>query len=482
MNKTHARYATAGLFAIMITISASAQKKKFDRVDFTPVATKPVPFTPFKKTDFAPAGVSDDVTITLPNKKKVKLSDYINTLNQIESNLSAIGFAKDRKQNSIVASKYKGAGTLTVTNSNMQLVRTAAMVPMTKAPAMTARFVNNDNRLSRAKELSKTLNPANAERINSLPNEKFDRTVDLTPPVFRSGDYGVTIIGKYYLKGENDPFVFSSNDLTPVGLTRVMGGTTSFYTAGLNITAASTLPELGGLTAFKLETEFTARSSREQKHSSKAKLQIMQQVLLNENRTAVAEDSYSFNENRIYQANKLIGSADIFTYGINLLLPVDFYLTAVGIGANIDVDLKKTGITGSIGPRVSQSIILETSASELAGAIGEGIGNTVDVGVGGELRLIEGGFDFGFTAGLAANNNRLVFVNDMYGEADVSLLLGRLFTYYQYPVYKCDNIQGLTDLACWEIRRVETDLFNTGAAIKFEKKVIDDDNSVYVNW
>jgi hypothetical protein len=106
----------------------------------------------------------------------------------------------------------------------------------------------------------------------------------------------------------------------------------------------------------------------------------------------------------------------------------------------------------------------------------------VDVGVGGELRLMEGGFDYGFSAGLAVNSNKLVFINDMQGEVDLELLRGRLFTFYQYPVFTCKSIFDAADIECWEMRRVENDLFNTGAALKYERTVVNEDKSGPVNW
>jgi hypothetical protein len=163
-------------------------------------------------------------------------------------------------------------------------------------------------------------------------------------------------------------------------------------------------------------------------------------------------------------------------------MPVDFYMSASSVGADIDVDMTRTGITGSMGPRAAQSIFLETSYTEVIGPFGEGISSMVDVGVGGELRIIEGGFDYGFSAGLTVNNNRLFFINDMQGEVDVDLLRGRLFTFYQYPLYVCEGILGIATPTCWEIRRVENDLFNTGAALKFERTVINEDKTAPVKW
>ncbi|RYY90198.1 MAG: hypothetical protein EOO15_03660, partial [Chitinophagaceae bacterium] len=446
-------------------LSASAQKRSIPQKDFELQSSTAQPFKPYEKKDFAPVATPDETMITLPNKKKVKLSDYVRALNQIERNLSAIGITQARQQKTVLASRYKLAGAAAVTGVVPQAVNMQVAQAKPRNQLLTTRFLNRSLTFQRVLKVRNDLFAAeSAARINALPNEKFERNHNLTPDVFKSGDYGVKIVANYYLKGENDPFVITSADMNAAGLERLMKGTTSFYTAGLKLTASSTLPSLGGLTGYELDAEFTARANSAQKHSARAKLTVMQQVLLNETPT-INNDNYTFSQNRSFPINKLIGSADVFTYGLNLFLPVDFYFNAVGVGADIDVDLKRTGISGSMGPRASQSIILETSATELVGAGGELIGATVDAGVGGELRLIEGGLDYGFRAGLLVSGRRLVFENDMFAEVDMRFLRGRLYTFYTYPYFKCENIitQGF-DLKCWEQRRVENDLFNTGAA------------------
>jgi hypothetical protein len=465
---------------ILAATNADAQKKQINQDLFTPVETKSVNFVPFKKSDFTKESKSVDELITLPNKKKVKLSDYIAVLNKIEGNLAAIGFSKDRAQKTIIASRFKKAN---FASPAISVLPKANVKPANAT--INTKFVSTkiQNKSPISDKLAKAIERLSAIQIGALPNENFDRTFHLTPAPFRNGDYSATLDLTYYLKGELDPFFVASNQMRNDSLAVLVKETSSFYTAGLNLTVAVAVPEVGNITAYKLETEFTARSSRTKKHSSKAKLTVMQQVLINENTPNRTGDATTYRENRLYNVSQLIGAADVFTYGLNLLMPVDFYLNAVGIGADIDVDMDRMGISGSMGPRAAQSIILETSLTELAGPFGEGISNTVDVGVGGELRLIEGGLDYGFSAGLTVNNNRLVFINDMQGEADLELLRGRLFTFYKYPVFTCDNIflQGL-DLSCWEMRRVENDLYNTGAALKFEKTVVNEDKSAFVKW
>jgi hypothetical protein len=469
------------LVALFAATSLNAQKKKINQDQFSPLNATKVSFTPYSKADFTKdTKASESQEITLPNKKKMKLGDYISTLNRIEGNLSNIGFSKNRTQKTVVASRFRKASFNGAAATNTVLPKATVKPANT---AITAKFVTSKNsQLSNLKSIGITPK-LREEQVNALPNEPFDRTHHLTPPAFRNGDYAATLDVTYYLKGEVDPFFADSKQLRMDSIRNMVKETNSVYTAGLNITVGADVPELGNIVAYKLETEFTARSNKSKKHSSKAKLMVMQQVLINENTPNRNGDASTYKENKLYNINKLIGSADVFTYGINALMPVDFYMSAGSIGADIDVDMTRTGISGSMGPRAAQSIFLETSATEMASFIGEGISGMVDAGVGGELRLVEGGFDYGFKAGLNIINNRLAFENDMQGEIDLELLRGRLFTFYKYPVFVCDNIfLQFGDVNCWEMRTVENDLFNTGAALKFEKVVVNEDRSAYVKW
>lgn len=466
--------------AIVTTSAADAQRKKITKEQFTPAATKKVVFVPYKITDFATDAKSGNKLITLPNKKKVKLTEYVNALNLIEGNLSDIGFAKTRKEKTIVASKFRKA--------DFSRPGLTTLLPAASAkPANTViqtKFVSTklQNKIILQERLKDALRERRESEINALPNQPFDRTHHLTPAPFRNGDYSATLDLTYYLKGVVDPFFVRKNQMRNDSLAKIIRETNSEFTAGMNITVMADVPEVGNITAYKLEAEYTSRSNKSKKHSSKSKLTVMQQVIINESNPNRNGDASSYRENRLHNLTKLIGAADVFTYGLNLLMPVDFYMNASSIGANIDVDMNRTGVSGSIGPRAAQSIFLETSYTELVGPFGEGISNVVDVGVGGELRLLEGGFDYGFSAGLAVNSNKIVFINDMQGEVDLELLRGRLFTFYQYPVFTCKSIFNAADIECWEMRRVENDLFNTGAALKYERTVVNEDMSAPVNW
>ena len=108
--------------------------------------------------------------------------------------------------------------------------------------------------------------------------------------------------------------------------------------------------------------------------------------------------------------------------------------------------------------------------------------DVLDAGVGGELRLVEGGLDFGGNIGLTLEKGTLVLKNDVYKAIDVSLLRGRLYTYYSYPKYTCNNIFGALDPNCWAVETVQNDLFNTGTAIRYQKVLFDDNKDKTLDW
>jgi hypothetical protein len=469
-------------FAVMIAApDAFGQKKKITKELFAPTVATKVTFVPYKISDFTTDAKKANQLITLPNKKKVKLSDYVNALNTLESNLSAMGFPKNRAQKTIVASRFKKA----------DFTRPATTTVLPAAAARPANVAINQkfvtaklsDKLVVKGQVAEAFAKLKQAEVNALPNEKIDRVHHLTPAPFRNGDYSAKLDVTCYLKGELDPFFVNNNQVRFDSITRLMKETTSFFTAGMNITVSADIPEIGNISAYKLETEYTARSNKSRKHSSKSKLTVMQHVIINESNANRSGDVSTYKENKLYNISRLIGAADVFTYGLNIIMPVDFYLSASSIGANIDVDMTRTGISGSIGPRVAQSIFLETSLTETVGPFGEGLSNVADAGVGGELRLMEGGFDYGFSAGIGINGGRIISINDMEGQLDLEFLRGRLFTFYEYPVFTCgQNLFKLADVECWEMRRVENELFNTGAALKFEKTIINEDRSALVKW
>jgi hypothetical protein len=93
-----------------LTITAiNAQKAQFGKDKFQPLKSNKLTYTPYTVNDFSKIDKTkgENDLITLPNKKKVTLGNYLKTINHIEKNLSEIGINRNRTEQVVVASKYK---------------------------------------------------------------------------------------------------------------------------------------------------------------------------------------------------------------------------------------------------------------------------------------------------------------------------------------------------------------------------------------
>jgi len=480
-------YVYAAMLACLFAHThAGAQKPQLSKEKFQPVKTTRLAFTPFTVADFVKNDKSKGLKdlVTLPNKKKVTLESYLKTLNHIEGNLSGIGISRNRTEQVVIASRYKPAITATsVKPAPAAGVKTAAI----SKSAMSNRFQLANMSVSEKTLALNKLKDELSDRLlpdaDNLPNEPFITEKNFSIPEFKVADYGVTVKASYTQKGILDPFSISSRQLNNDSLKRIIKNSNNEFTIGFKINISTDIPAVGNFNIYKLESEFTSKANKEQKHKSKARLQVLERVLLDENKSP-SGDTYSFDENAIYNTRQKLGAADIFSYGLNVLLPVDMYLMSTGVGADFDMDISRTGVGGTISPVITQSIILETSASETTGPAADLLNfDILDIGVGGELRLLQGGFDLGGNAGLTVSGGGLKFLNDTYTAASIKMLQGRLYTFYVYPQFTCDNIflQGL-DPSCWVARRVENNFFDTGSFVEFQQVLADEFKGKNLKW
>jgi hypothetical protein len=478
---------TAVLACLFAHTHAGAQKPQLPREKFQPVKTTPVVFTPFTVADVVKNDKSKGLKdlVTLPNKKKVTLESYLKTLNHIEKNLSGIGISRNRTEQIVIASRYKPA--VSATSLIKPATATGVKTTAISKSAMSNRFQLANMPVSEKTLALNKLKDELGDRLlpdaDDLPNEPFLTEKNFNIPEFKVADYGVTVKASYIQKGVLDPFCISSRQLNNDSLKRIIKNSNNEFTIGFKINISTDIPAVGNFNIYKLESEFTSKANKDQKHKSKARLQVLERVLLDENKNP-SGDTYSFDENAIYNTRQKLGAADIFSYGLNVLLPVDMYLMSTGVGADFDIDISRTGVGGTISPIITQSIILETSASETTGPAADLLNfDILDIGVGGELRLLQGGFDFGGNAGLTVSGGGLKFLNDTYTAASIKMLQGRLYTFYVYPQFTCDNIflQGL-DLSCWVARRVENNFFDTGSFIEFQQVLADEFKGKNLKW
>ncbi len=457
---------------------------------FQPVNTTKLTFTPYKLSDFSKVDKTktEKDPVTLPNGKKVTLAAYLKTINTIESNLSEIGISRDRTQEIVIASNYKPR----VTGIQTTIKPLSVNQPVTtlSKSTLSSRFQFNNlllsdkatQFLSLKNELSNILVP----NADNLPDEAFTNNKDfLDIPQLKALDHTVKVKVNQKQNGLLDPFSISGNRLHADSLNRLIKNTRNKFTIGLNVEIAADLPGVGLFNVYKLESEFTSNANSTQKHRSKAKVQILETVMLNENKEPTG-DNYTFNQNAVFNLNKKLAGADIFAYGINAVLPVDFYLNSTGVGAEFKIDIKRTGVGGTISPVVTQSVFMETSVTELVGPVADLLNfDVLDLGVGGELRLVQLGLDFGINSGLGIRSGSLNFINDTYNAINLKALKGRLFTFYVYPKFKCNNIfdpKAFLSLSCWERRRVENNFFETSSFLEHQQILVDDFKGRKLNW
>jgi hypothetical protein len=463
--------------ALLLNINGIGQKA-FPKENFQLV--KPptaLTFSPYTKTTVAKLSTTktESDLITLPNNKTVSLASYLKTINYIEKNLSDIGYSRDRAEKLIVVSSFKSP------------VLNQVTVPAFSANSTILSKLNLSDRFKL--RLTGTLTPIHPlpkGSVNSLtdadklPNDTITRHENFDIPKFNVGGYGVKINASYDMKGIVDPFRIADNQMNQDSLNKMIKTTSNEYQIAFNVHINTDLPGVGNFNIYKIESQFSSKANTSLK--SKAKLQVLDQLMIDEDRTSTA-NSTSFVKEQVFNTEKKLGAADIYMYGLNAVSPVDFYINCQGIGAGFDMDLTRSGVQGTITPVLTQSIFIESSVSETLGPVADLVNATVlDAGVGGELRLIQGGLDFGGSIGLAFENGALKLKNDVYKAINVNLLSGRIYTFYTFPVYTCDNIFGLLDLSCWAERRVENDLFNTGPAIKFQKVLVDNNKTSTLNW
>ena len=448
---------------------AFAPKNQIQKTEFVAAKSGSVAFTPLsiKDVNSDPSKTVNDM-ITLPNGKKVKLGDYLNTLNTIEKNLAAEGFDKKSLKGTFVVAEFKPK-----VASVAPKIASNNIKPLAKSTI--------DQRFTIAKINTKLeIATKNSGKLIQKTTQVVNRNQTPEPYKFTVADYDVKLTPSFSMTGTTEPLSFASDaERTPANLKNLVKGKNNVYTMNLSVQFDTDIPVLGNVTMYTLSGKFEAKSNKDSSLKSNVRLKVLEQVLITDNKS-LKQDSYSFTQDRDYNINKLIGGADIFMYGLNLLSPVNFYLTSK-VGGSFDVDLSRTGIVGEMGPEVSQAIILESSVFDLAGA-GFLNPNILDAGVGGELKLVQGTLNFGGATGIKAENNKIKLLNDFYNSFDLDFLKGRLYTYYSYPKYDCNSIFDALNPNCYSIVRIESNLFKKDSPLKLELTLVDDNQNIDLGW
>lgn len=470
------------LFFLVGQGQLSAQSKSItdSKLDYT--SKRAITYKPFTYSDFVPKGtkVDGNKTITLPNRKKVPLKKYVDTMNKIEKGLSKKGYStRTLKSKNKIAKHKKGSAV----KKGFRSTRKLTAVPKS---TISKYFNANSNsipikklgnkksyEMSALKIAKSKFNPgkivAPGQLINLNQPVTSNRNHQLEDQKFELFGFGASVKGGYSLTGSAR-----------------RGDDNSTYSMGFNMRAAMKLPtdlsanipivgEVGlpdYIDFYRFEAKYEVNKNSSRKLHKKTLVKVLDRILINESgASATGAESMRVRHTRTFPITKKMGQSSFLLPGIGLMLPAEFH-NSITVGGTVDVRLSPSGIRGQIGPTIGSSILLE------AGVLPADFNDIVNVGVGGRLDIIEVSPTFAGNVGLTFTNNAYVYNDVAAVNYNIELIKGRLYWFYDYPSFICDNIftEGFK-ISCWGIRRVETDLVDTGALFSFNGAILDDDDT-----
>lgn len=516
--------------ALLVTGAAYAQTSKTTVISKTAytkdkfaVAAKPaIPFKPLTMADLAKGGkgVDEKKLLTLPNKKQVTAGVYLKNMNILEKNLNEVGYsAVNNNSNEIVIATAKANAIRLEKSLPVSSIKTAKL----STTAVKDRFISTELKLGstgfKAVSLAK-LSPTNVTTFKATSNkqlvglvknsqlqlitsrlksrllaksESFERGETFGPWDGEVAGFGGKLEGNYTLTAKADRISFDEDNFTTQEILSKIKNTDSKYTMGFNLKFSMKMPaditlEIpvvgavglpGYLDLYRFETNFVSNSNEDKKLESKILLKVADQILIDENKQ-ISGDNYSVVKDEVTPAIRTkIGATDIYMYGLDALIPVDVNWT-LGAGGSLNITMNRSGITGEIGPKITQSLFLE------AGVAPDQFQDIVDVGVGGELRMIGCSMNYGAKTGLSWGGGSVILNNDVYSFLSLEFVRGKLFTFYRYPKFTCECSSflcpELLNPNCYGIKTVKQYLIDTGPLFRQDFTLFDDDQSKTLDW
>lgn len=496
-------------------------KKAYTKDRFAVAAKPAIAHKPLTMADISKGDKKLDAskTVVLPNKKRMTAGAYLKNINTLEKNLNAVGYsAINNNANEIVIATTK--------SNSVKLARSFPKTNLTtrlSATGINDRFSNTEVKLGstnfKTVPLAK-LSPTNVKTFKTAQvNQKFVGLVKTgkfelvssrlkdklagSVETFERGEtfgpwdgevagFGGKLEGSYGLTAKAERITFDENNFTEQELLTKIKNTDSKYTMTFNLKFAMKIPAdidleipiVGAigmpdyLDLYRFEARFTANSNKDKKLESKILLKVADQLLIDENKQ-ISNDNYSVVKDEVTPSIRSdIGASNIYMFGIDQMIPVDVQWT-LGAGGSLDVKMSRSGIQGEIGPKITQSLFLE------AGLVADILDDIVDVGVGGELRMIGASLNFGAKSGLNWGGGSVILNNDIYGFLSLEFIRGKLFTFYKYPKFLCDCSMFCPEFVnpnCWGIKTVKEYLIDTGPLFKQDFTLFDDDKSKALDW
>lgn len=501
--------------------TALITKKAYTKDKFAVAAKPAIAYKPLTMADVAKGSknIDEKKIVSLPNKKQVTAGVYLKNINTLEKNLNAVGYsAVNNNADEIVIATAKSNSVKLGRSLPVSANKTARI----SATAVKDRFTGTELKIGttnfKAVPLTnlapanvKTFKTSSTQKISGLvknprleaiigglkgklaKTESFERGETFGPWDGEVAGFGGKLEGSYSLTAKAEPITFDEDNFTQQEMITKIKNTDSKYTMGFNLKFAMKLPadinlEIpvvgavglpGYLDLYRFECNFTANSNKDKKLESKILLKVVDQLLIEENKQ-LSGDNYSVVKDEVTPAIRTdIGASNIYMYGIDALIPVDVLWT-LGAGGSVNVSMNRAGITGEMGPKITQSLFLE------AGLVHDIFDDIVDIGVGGELRMIGLSMNYGAKTGLSWGGGSVILNNDVYSFLNLEFIRGKLFTFYKYPKFICECSSflcpELINPNCYGIKTVKQYLIDTGPLFSQNFTLFDDDKSKTLNW
>lgn len=228
---------------------------------------------------------------------------------------------------------------------------------------------------------------------------------------------------------------------------------------------------------YTLQADFTARSKEGEKHSYSTKVFVKNQLIIDDHESNNANDIIPYVKAETRPLSEKFGEVDIevelgdfFGNLTSYFLPIDFFWGFEG-GANFAVTMTRSGVSGSMGPSISQSFTVE------AGLVPDwGGGDFIDIGVGGTITPVRLDLNFGANAGFEFRPEGAVLVNDVNFSPQLRMLNGAMYWYYKVPwctcactgPFSCDCLNPTKITECWQLMDIRTNIFSTPSLLNVD--------------
>lgn len=516
------RVLVAGMLLTLVApVAVQAQKTGYTRERFEPVAKQVLPFRPLTAGDFSKVAVGDmSGKVTVPTtKKSMTVAQYLEQLNAIERRLNAGGLSVRTLKADTKLARLRTTKDAVVTPPVLQGAKlpaaqrtarfTAAELPIqgttmksvslgtlstqqvkTMARAVPQKITGPLARLKAGTSLKTSpLKDAPLKGVKpAVPGpEIVDRSY--TPQPMSAGIAGYTgkVILSHTQKATAQPIDGDNASMDAVKATN------SEFSMGVGVRVQMKLPkELsveapvvgkialgdGFLDIYHLQADYKVQSSASKPLSARSRVKVLDQLIIDDDKPNITGDRHTFTQQRnVPLIRQKLGGFDMYSWMLDQAVPIDVYW-GIEAGGAFDVRMDRASIQAEAAPRLTQSLTIEW------GLAPDMFENIVDAGVGGKFDLIALNVGIGGVVGLHFGGGSVILKDEAYMDAEVQLMRGRLYTYYKYPAFICDNIFSLQalDPNCYAIRRVEEDIVDTGALINLNSVLLNDDASRALAW